>query len=54
MNERHTIDEQADGHLDFQRGNIIPHHYCVMMYNKLCLSGSSLFAKANLSQYLGF
>ena len=45
MNEQHTTDQQAGGHMDFQRGNMIPRHYSVTMYNKLCLSGSSLFAK---------
>ena len=34
MNEQHTTYEQAAGHMDFQRGNMIPRHYSVMMYNK--------------------
>ena len=46
MNEQHTTDEQAGGHMDFQRGKMIPRHYSVTMYNKWCLSGSSLFEKA--------
>ena len=34
MNEQHTTDEQAGGYMDFQRGQMIPRHYSVTMYNK--------------------
>ena len=29
MNEKRTTDEQAGGHMDFQRGNMIPRRYSV-------------------------